>query len=174
MTVSPPNLFTFPPLMLAFPTFAPLMFAVTPVAEAAAKTTTTLNLMPKEIQNFLFPHLENKILLPNTNPIPAPAIVVGGRQQDSSDIQKFARRRRSSDYYDNIENEDEEGTNTGISDRRSADPENDQPTTNTKKPNTGRRDVSLFAFCEIRFVYSDISNDKIVMVFEDTMKKSSA
>uniref|UniRef100_A0A183DSF1 Zinc finger protein n=1 Tax=Gongylonema pulchrum TaxID=637853 RepID=A0A183DSF1_9BILA len=141
MTVSPPNLFTLPPLMLTFPTFAPLMFAVTPVAEAAAATatTTTLNLMPKEIQNFLFPHLENKILLPNMNPIPAPAIVVGGRQQDSSDIQKSARRRRSSDYYDNIENEDEEGTNTGISDRRSAAPEDDQPTTNAKKPNTGRR-----------------------------------
>lgn len=129
-TTNSPALFTFPPLLFTFPTLA--TFAS--VVPAAAPPSTSMNFMPKELQNFLMPHFDSKLLLPDMIPVPVPSLPAS---QESSNSLKPVRSRRSSDYYDVIETENNEMINRGASGHISAY-ENDQSIIENKKQNRNR------------------------------------
>lgn len=111
-----PLLPTFPPLIFTFPTLAtaaPIISHVSPPAGLRLGMSPSMNLMTKEMQ-MLISHFDNKLLLPNIMPLPLPLIMLPEQFKPINPAGPV-RNKRSTDYYDNIEEENDDTKSTGTS-----------------------------------------------------------
>ncbi|EFO27282.1 hypothetical protein LOAG_01200 [Loa loa] len=110
------TLFTFPPLIFTLPTLAtvaPVISHTTPPAGLRLDMSQPVNLMAKQMQ-MLLSHFDNKLLLPNIMSLPLPILMHPEQFKPMSSTQSV-RKKRSNDYYDNIEEDNDETRNTGPS-----------------------------------------------------------
>ncbi|CAG9532880.1 unnamed protein product [Cercopithifilaria johnstoni] len=113
---TPATLLTFPPLIFTFPTFAtvaPMIFHTSPLETLKPMVMQPANLFTKEMQ-MLMSYFNNKLLLPSMlPPLPLPPTMLSEQFKPINPVESV-RNRRSSDYYDNIEEESDEKKSTNI------------------------------------------------------------
>ncbi|VDM08202.1 unnamed protein product [Wuchereria bancrofti] len=102
---------TFPPLIFTFPTFA----TVTPMLSPHVPSfkSPTINLITKEME-MLMTNFDKKLSLPNTIASPL-SLIMHSEQFKPINWMESVRNKRSNDYYDNIEEQNDEPKNMGTS-----------------------------------------------------------
>ncbi|KAL3989773.1 hypothetical protein ACH3XW_28975 [Acanthocheilonema viteae] len=134
-------LLTFPPLLFTFPTFAtvaPIISHTSSPESLKLEALSPVNLLTKEMQ-MLMSHFDNKLLLPNIISLPSSLITLPD-QFKSTNPAGSVRNRRSFDYYDNIEeyNDDTKTTSTSIDHAIS---DNNQQMIKLQKQMKGRKGI---------------------------------
>ncbi|VDM97062.1 unnamed protein product [Thelazia callipaeda] len=129
---TPSGLFSFPPLIFAFPTLA--TFA--PLAPATISLPFTSNLISKKILNFLPPDWDTKLFSSNIIPLPLPLpIIKYPIEFDRMTSAESSRSKRASDYYDDVEEEDgaEKHKSTSTTNQKSGTNQNAKKTKTVEK-----------------------------------------
>lgn len=134
---TPAPLFTFPPLIFTFPTFATVAPMVSSSPESLKlEVLSPINLLTKEMQ-ILMSNFDNKLLQPNLITLPLPLIMLPEQLKFMSPAGS-TRNKRSNDYYDNIEEDNDEIKSTSKSiDHIITD--NNQQMTKLQKQMKGRK-----------------------------------
>ncbi|VDK67756.1 unnamed protein product, partial [Onchocerca ochengi] len=112
---------TFPPLIFTFPTpatIAPMISHPSPSIGVPAGfkldvPPPSMNLMTGEMQ-MLMPHFKNNMLLPNAMLSPLSPVMLPEHFKPISSAESI-RKKRSDDYYDNVEEENDESRSTNAS-----------------------------------------------------------
>lgn len=136
---SPTPLFTFPPLLFTFPTFAtiaPMIPHPLPLEGLKSELLSPVTFFTKEMQT-LMSGFNNKLLLSNKISLPLPLSMLPEQFKLINPPAESVRSKRSNDYYDNIEEYSDEtkGMNASVDDAIS---DNDRQTTARQKQKKDR------------------------------------
>ncbi|KAM3728978.1 C-type lectin domain-containing protein [Dirofilaria immitis] len=99
-------LLTFPPLIFTFPTVAPMIFQPSSSAGSKLDALSPMNLMTKEMQ-LLMSRFNNNLLSSNIMSLPLSSPMLPEQSKPMNSVGSI-RNKRSDDYYDNIDKENDE------------------------------------------------------------------
>ncbi|VDO23932.1 unnamed protein product [Brugia timori] len=102
---------TFPALIFTFPTFATVTPMLSP--HVSSFKSPIINMLTKEME-MLMTNFDKKLSLPNAIPSPL-SLIIHSEQFKPINWMESVRNKRSNDYYDNIEEQNDEPKNMGTS-----------------------------------------------------------